>query len=55
MNWWNCWLFHDWGSWSDVKVGRQRMIIIVTASEWSEWLYQERFCVACNKQQTRDA
>ena len=50
-HWYNCWLFHSWGPWSEVIHGRAKPI---WSTEWSGWEYQRRTCKVCNRVGTRD-
>ena len=40
-----CWVWHDWGKWSDAKV------VGVTGRPGEEAIVQERYCDKCGKYQ----
>lgn len=52
MKWYNCWLFHTWGRWSDPQEGT---IKLPWDSNPRDTEVQGRKCEACNERQLRKA
>jgi hypothetical protein len=57
---WRCFFgLHPWGKWGAVEVGswvnRTTRNGDVVAERARPWQYQERECLKCGQQQTRDA
>jgi len=51
-HWYNCWLVHKWGRWSEPTNAHERYTII---GGWNDVTTQTRVCTVCGRSTYREA